>query len=156
MRSVHPVAPHILVVEDDQGIGEMLQLMLELEGYRVTWTRNVPDTIAFLAANAARHANERALSNGRQHPGGFPQLILLDLQLKDLDAQPMIRQLNRHGCPLPPIIIVSARQETQALAAARSIGAADVLLKPFEVPELLDRIQRVLADAPISSSDVDR
>lgn len=135
---------HILIVEDDDAIGEMLVMVLELEGYHVTWTRSVPETIALLAANAARHGNTRLtpVDNVRSP---YPNLILLDLQLSGMDGAQMIKDLMQRTSALPPIIVVSAKRPVAVEDAAEAIGAMDVYFKPFDLPTLLGGIKSALA-----------
>lgn len=69
-----PCRTHILIVEDDAAIGDMLVMLLESEGYRVSWRRSVATALAVLLPSA----------DAPRLPGvdpGRPDMILLDLQL---------------------------------------------------------------------------
>jgi DNA-binding response OmpR family regulator len=73
-----------------------------------------------------------------------PDLVLLDLTLPDMDPVQMISQARQAGAATPPIIVVSARASGFISEAAREIGAASVLHKPFLISALLGNIEQVL------------
>lgn len=107
---------HILVIDDDVPIGDMLEEVLTREGYRVS--RAYSGTEGRLALGADR-----------------PDLALLDLMLPGLSGEellPEIRDL--------PVIIVSAKADIDGKVGLLLGGAADYVTKPFEIRELLARI----------------
>ena len=106
----------ILVIDDDVPIGDMLQELLEREGYRVT--RAYSGTEALLALSAAR-----------------PDLALLDLMLPGLPGEAVLPKLT--GIP---VIVLSAKVDTDSKVSLLLGGAADYVTKPFEPRELLARI----------------
>jgi two-component system KDP operon response regulator KdpE len=114
---------HVLVVEDDAGLGTVLQTLLAAEGHRVT-----------LAGTAAR-----ALIEARSHR---PDLILLDLGLPDRDGQTLIPQIRAFS--QVPLIVLSARDQESGRVAALDAGADDYVTKPFSAGELLARVRAVL------------
>ena len=124
----------ILVVEDDQAIADMLTMMLEIEGYVVLWARS--------AQEAIRQLTDRAPGQGHRSPRH--DLVLLDLQLPDMDGTEMIRLANSIGTTLPPVIVLSAGRNHLVEHAASTIQAVDVLVKPFEVRTLLERVTKAL------------
>ena len=113
----------ILLVEDDIGIVQMLQLVLETEGYQVdvlAWGKAIPPL---------------------QEP--YPDLILLDLLLSGMDGKVICRQLKgqettRHI----PIILMSANKQVPQVA--REVGADGWLAKPFETETLLTLLETSL------------
>lgn len=107
---------HILVIEDDLPIGELLEEVLTKEGYRVT--RAYSGTEALLALSAAR-----------------PDLVLLDLMLPGLSGEAVLPHLKD-----VPVIVVSAKNDTASKVGLLLDGAVDYVTKPFEVQELLARI----------------
>ena len=107
---------HILVIDDDIHIGNLLQEALEGEGYRVS--RAYSGTEAVLA-----------LERGR------PDLILLDLMLPGLSGEEVLPKLS--GIP---VIVVSAKADIDSKTSLLLGGAADYVTKPFILRELLARV----------------
>ena len=114
----------ILVVEDDATIARLVELELEHAGFMVM---KVADGVAALAA-----AQEYA-----------PDLILLDLMLPGMDGLEVTRSLRFQGATMP-ILMLTARSETQDVVTGFDAGADDYLRKPFEIPELLSRVRALL------------
>jgi two-component system KDP operon response regulator KdpE len=113
----------ILVIEDDDGIRNVLRVLLEAERYRV------------IEATTARRAEVEA----RSHK---PDLLLVDLGLPDGDGIEVIRRV-RAWSPVP-IVVLSARTLEQQKIAALDAGADDYVTKPFSAPELLARVRASL------------
>lgn len=113
----------ILIVEDDPSMGPLLKEILEREGY---WS-----TIAGSGAEALECAKKEV-----------PDLIVLDLILPDLDGLEICRQIRA----IPrishiPILVVSARGDVENRVEGLRIGVDDYMPKPFDVTELVARIQ---------------
>lgn len=115
---------HILIIDDDAAIGDMLSEALTREGYRVS--RAYSGTEALLVLPQAR-----------------PDLVLLDLMLPGLTGEQVLPQLK--GIP---VIVVSARVDVQDKVSLLLGGAADYVTKPFEIKELLARIAVRLREGP--------
>ena len=115
---------HILVVDDDLHIGNLLQEALEAEGFRVS--RAYSGTEAVLALDRER-----------------PDLILLDLMLPGLSGEQVLPRLAG-----VPVIVVSARADVDSKTALLLGGAADYVTKPFALRELLARVAVRLREAP--------
>ncbi len=115
---------HILVVDDDIHIGNLLQEALEGEGYRVS--RAYSGTEAALAVERAR-----------------PDLALLDLMLPGLSGEEVLPRLA--GLP---VIVVSAKADIDSKTGLLLGGAADYVTKPFVLRELLARVAVRLREAP--------
>ena len=113
----------ILIIDDDQTIGNLEQEVLEREGYAV------------LRAYSGTEA-QMLLKNVR------PNLILLDLMLPGLSGEELLPQLR--GIP---VIVVSAKAAVQDKVSLLLGGAADYLTKPFDTKELLARIAVRLREA---------
>lgn len=120
--------PNILLVEDHTPTAEMVQILLEDEGFTVTWAKTTEAALDFLSALPYL-------------PSPF-DLILLDLTVPVMSPLEMLKRLT--DVSLPPIILVSAQPEHITAEAARSIGAAGFVLKPFHVEDLLERMREVL------------
>ncbi len=124
--------PKILVVEDDATIGRFVELELSHAGFDV---RKVADGDTALDAVAEFR----------------PDVIVLDLMLPGMDGLEVARALRGRG-DAQPILMLTARSETQDVVTGFDAGADDYLRKPFEIPELLSRIgallKRVEQDRP--------
>jgi DNA-binding response OmpR family regulator len=111
---------HILLVEDDEMLGEVMRDGVLQDGHQVDWVRSVAD---------ARAALQRVSY----------ALILLDLGLPDEDGSTLIRDLRRSGSEIR-ILVVSARDEVGGRVACLRLGADDYIVKPFDLDELCARI----------------
>ena len=120
---------HILVIDDDQHIGDLLQEALTKQGYRVS--RAYSGTEALLLVGAAR-----------------PDLVLLDLMLPGLSGEELLPRLR--GIP---VIVVSAKAAVSSKVELLLGGAADYVTKPFELRELLARAAAP-QNAPLAFSDL--
>jgi DNA-binding response OmpR family regulator len=127
---VTAVSARLLLVEDDDGIRTALRWALEDEGYEVTEAASGEESLVQV---------ERAA----------PELMVLDLMLGAMDGFTVIREVRRtHDLP---IVVVSARADTQDVVAALEAGADDYVTKPFQVRELTARLRalrRRLVAAP--------
>jgi DNA-binding NtrC family response regulator len=130
----------ILLIEDDPGISESLQRVLAGEGHDVTVEKRGDDGLA----RAARDSFN---------------LVITDLRLPGLSGLDLIRQL-RTAQPRLPIILTTAFGTTDIAIEATKLGAFDYLLKPFNMPQLLDLIQKAarsnrLMSEPVALGDGD-
>ncbi|NRO98749.1 response regulator [Paraburkholderia sp. NMBU_R16] len=116
---------HILIVDDDRGIRELVGTYLEKQGMRVT-----------LAANG-REMRARL-------EDGAPDLIVLDLMLPGEDGLALCRELRVGKFRAVPVVMLTARDEEADRILGLEMGADDYLPKPFAVRELLARIRSVL------------
>ena len=75
----------------------------------------------------------------------IPDLVFLDLMLPGMKGSEVVKQLTKVGAlPDSPLVITTALVESQAKALAPSLGAAAVLLKPFEIRPVLDLVDSLL------------
>ncbi|MGH3627368.1 MAG: response regulator transcription factor, partial [Sciscionella sp.] len=111
----------LLVVEDDDTIGELLRKGLASHGHEVVWSRS--------GRGALRSAAIEEFD-----------LVLLDLGLPDLDGIEVCRRL-RSGQPAAVLVILTARHEEMDVVVGLEAGADDYLMKPFRYTELLTRIR---------------
>ena len=117
------MAISVLVVEDDKNIAELLQLYLEKEGYAVT-----------VASDGGQGVSKfRAIK---------PDLVLLDLMLPVMDGWGVCRTIRAES--QVPIIMLTAKGETDDKVTGLKTGADDYITKPFEMKEVLARIEAVL------------
>jgi two-component system response regulator MprA len=117
----------VLVVEDDVSIADVLRRTIRQEGHEV---RSAGDGV-----EALRLAEEFT-----------PDLVVLDLGLPKLDGVEVCRRLRAESDV--PILILTARTETEDRVTGLDSGADDYLVKPFERKELLARIRALLRRRP--------
>ena len=117
------MAISVLIVEDDPNIRELLQLYLEKDGYAVT-----------LAADGGQGLSKfRAIK---------PDLVLLDVMMPVMDGWAVCRAIRQESNT--PVIMLTAKGETDDKVTGLKAGADDYVTKPFEMKELLARIEAVL------------
>ncbi len=121
------MAISVLIVEDDQNIAELLQMYLEKEGYAVTTAED----------------GGRGLEKFRAI---HPDLVLLDVMMPVMDGWAVCRAIRAES--KTPIIMLTAKSETDDKVAGLRSGADDYITKPFEMKEVLARIEAVLRRAP--------
>jgi DNA-binding response OmpR family regulator len=113
----------ILVIEDDQVLGETLQYNLEQAGFQVEVAGD-----GVIGLDRARSLR--------------PDLILLDIMLPGLDGFSVCRIIAKESAI--PIIILTALQDEAHLIAGLELGANDYIVKPFSLGELLARVRAML------------
>jgi DNA-binding response OmpR family regulator len=116
----------ILLVEDEVKLAEAIKKGLEMEGYTV-------DII---------NDGGKALTRISLHRSDY-DLVILDLMLPTLDGREITRQSREMGITLP-ILILTARAETETKVTTLLAGADDYLVKPFSFAELAARIRAIL------------
>jgi len=110
----------ILVVEDDQSINELIVRNLKLVGHSYEQVFNGIDAVKIATENPV-------------------DLVLLDVMLPGLDGFEVIKQI-----PPTPVIFITAKDGLEHRLNGLSLGADDYIVKPFEMLELLARIEAVL------------
>ena len=113
----------ILVVDDDPSILTTISEVLDLEGYPVQTATNGAEAL-------------RAVERAR------PSLILLDMRMPVLDGWGFARALQERGVKLPILVMTAAQN---ARRWAEEIGADGHIAKPFDLPDLLDTVERLRA-----------
>ena len=117
------MATTVLVVEDDRNIAELLQLYLEKEGYAVT-----------IANDGGQGMQKfRAIQ---------PDLVLLDVMMPVMDGWAVCKAIRADS--QTPIIMLTAKSETADKVQGLRAGADDYITKPFEMREVLARVEAVL------------
>ena len=128
------MAVSVLIVEDDRNIQELLQLYLEKEGYAVT-----------VASDGGQGLSKfRAIK---------PDLVLLDVMMPVMDGWAVCKAIRADS--QTPIIMLTAKGETDDKVTGLKSGADEYVTKPFEMKELLARIEAVLrrtGSAPVAES----
>ncbi len=117
------MAKSILIVEDDNNIADLLRLYLEKEGYQAT-----------IAADGTQGIDlYRRLR---------PDLVLLDVMMPGVDGWGVLRAIRQDS--QTPVIMLTAKGETTDKVSGLKQGADDYITKPFEMKEVLARIEAVL------------
>lgn len=117
---------HILVVDDEENILELLQYNLAKQGYQVTTVTS----------------GEDALAASKSEP---PDLILLDLMLPGVDGLEVCRSLKANPKTAHvPVVMLTARGEEVDIVSGLELGAEDYITKPFSPRVLLARVRNVL------------
>lgn len=132
--SEQPANAHILIVDDDERIRSLLQKFLSGNGLWVTAARN------------ASHA--RKLLTGLEF-----DLIVMDVMMPGEDGLTLTRDLRKKL--QTPILLLTAKGETNERIMGLEAGADDYLSKPFEPKELVLRINAILRRVPVEQTVVD-
>ncbi len=116
---------HILIVEDDRAIAELIAMTLGLSDHLT-----------------------QVCDDGRQaemllRQGGF-DLVILDVMLPGQDGFQLVEKLSSEGIVLPPILYLTARIDVQDRVRGLRLGAEDYMLKPFHPVELQARVEGIL------------
>lgn len=112
----------ILLVEDEEGLADSLKTELELEDMVVIWAKDGQEALNLF------HEHEQELN-----------LIILDWMLPKLDGFSVLRRIRKNS--QMPVIMLTARDYIGDKVAGLTGGADDYMTKPFEVEELLARIE---------------
>jgi len=116
----------VLVIDDDPDILQTLGLCLSSEGYRVLMAANGKEALDILE---------------REHPS----VILLDLMMPVMDGWQFVAELDHRGQRDVPLLILSADRSVQG--HAQQLRASGHLAKPFDLDELLGKVQQLTGGA---------
>jgi two-component system copper resistance phosphate regulon response regulator CusR len=127
---------HILVVEDEVRMAQIIARGLKAEGYAITTAHSAKAGMELMRA-------------------GVYDLMILDLMLPDFSGIELLRSLReqRRGVP---VLAVTARSELEAKAETFDAGADDYLTKPFAFAELVMRVKALLRRSPVPLNDIVR
>jgi two-component system phosphate regulon response regulator PhoB len=118
--------PHVLVVEDEEALSQLLKYNLEKEGYRVSVAKDGEE--ALVVADEVK-----------------PDLVLLDWMLPKAPGIEVCRRLRaRQETRNTPIVMLTARDEEGDRIRGLDTGADDYISKPFSMTELLARLRAVM------------
>ncbi|NMA67283.1 MAG: response regulator transcription factor [Clostridiaceae bacterium] len=117
------MSAHVLVVDDDINICEIIRMYLEKENFNVT--------LCYNGKKALEEFKDKA-----------PDIVILDIMLPGMDGWQVCREIRKVSSI--PIIMLSAKDETFNKVLGLELGADDYIVKPFEPKELIARIRAVL------------
>lgn len=116
----------VVIVDDEPAMVDMLTTFLTMKGFQVHGA---------YTGMAGLDAIERV----------HPDIVLLDLMLPDIDGFEVCRRLrSRPAYASLPVVIISARAETEAVERAMGAGANAYMVKPLRFPELLEEIAKLV------------
>jgi two-component system phosphate regulon response regulator PhoB len=122
-------APHVLVVEDDTAIADLIRYNLDTEGYRVAVAPTGEEAELLIAEESF-------------------DLVVLDWRLPGISGIELCRRIRRRdNTQTMPVLMLTAMGEEADRVRGLSTGADDYVVKPFSVPELMARVKALLRRA---------
>ena len=125
---------HILIVDDEPDIRNLISEILTDEGYSVATAAN------------GQEANQQ-LSNKQ------PNLILLDIWMPDIDGISLMKEWNEKKLVTAPIVMMSGHGTVETAVEATRLGAKDFIEKPLSLAKLLQTVSETLADSEQSTDN---
>jgi two-component system response regulator CpxR len=119
----------VLLVEDDNDLRDSLAEVLELEGYELNTAASAEEAIELLEG------------------GAVFDLIISDHYMRNRSGIDLLRFVRAHNPVRPAFFLITGQSEISR-TIARTMGAQEFILKPFEITELFDLIEKHLAHAP--------
>jgi two-component system response regulator RegX3 len=124
--------PNVLLIEDEEGLGEAIEYQLQRDGYHVTRSTDGSDGLTRFQTSGA-------------------DLVLLDLMLPGMPGEEICKHIRRTSSV--PIIMLTARDTELDKVLGLELGADDYITKPFSTRELLARIKAVLRRSTAATDD---
>jgi two-component system OmpR family response regulator len=121
---------HVLVVDDEPNIAELLAMALRLEGWQIS--------VATSGSKALTAARKQA-----------PDAVVLDLMLPDFDGLEVMRRLRAHD-PDIPVLFLTAKDSVEDRVAGLTAGGDDYVTKPFSLEEVVARLRALLRRTGVS------
>jgi two-component system alkaline phosphatase synthesis response regulator PhoP len=115
---------HLLVVEDEELIRTMIKLNLEKAGYSVTAAEDAESMLTVIDSQ-------------------LYDLILLDIMLPGMSGEQALEEIRQRGMQTP-VIMVTAKTDTDTKVNSFDLGADDYIAKPFDMKELLARVKAMI------------
>jgi two-component system, OmpR family, KDP operon response regulator KdpE len=117
----------ILIVDDEPGLRELVRINLEHEGFAVLQAENGVQGLEMIQ---------------QEHP----DLVILDVMMPEMDGWDVCRRLREFS--QVPVLMLTARVQSQDIVTGLESGADDYLLKPFNMDELMARVRALLRRVP--------
>ncbi len=125
-------AATVLVVEDNDEIGYLVQFLLERDGFYVQLARD-------------GRAAEQMIATMP-----LPSLVVLDVMLPFIDGLQLLGQIrHRKEWERIPVLMLTAKAQENDIVRALEAGASDYVVKPFQPNELLARVRRLIKAIPV-------
>jgi two-component system OmpR family response regulator len=133
-RLEHPdgTPMHVLVVDDEPNIAELLAMALRLEGWEIS----------------VAHTGSKAVASARRQR---PDVVVLDLMLPDFDGLEVMRKL-RASTPDIPVLFLTAKDSVEDRVAGLTAGGDDYVTKPFSLEEVVARLRALLRRAGVGET----
>jgi two-component system alkaline phosphatase synthesis response regulator PhoP len=123
----------ILIVDDEPDLVQTLQDRLEMNGY------------SLVTAGNGREGLEKAVQEK-------PDIVLLDVIMPIMDGLEMLEALRKNPeCKDCAVIMLTARSQRQDIVRAKTCGIEDYVVKPFDLSELIEKIESVLERHPVTA-----
>jgi CheY-like chemotaxis protein len=121
-------SPLVLVIEDDEVVRDVIKRLLEMADYRVVVAGNGREGL-------------------KQHRLTAPALVITDLIMPEREGIETIMELRKHGSNARILAISGGGRigNSEILSVARSLGADDILAKPFQPADLIGKVRQLLA-----------
>jgi DNA-binding response OmpR family regulator len=129
-----PTGKHIVVVDDDIYLSDMISQILTIEGYSVTMLQD----------------GEVLLKNLDEYK---PDLILLDIKMPVISGYDVLKAIRLKS--RVPVIMLTGVMETESISACIEMGADDYIKKPFYPHELVARVRAKLRRSALQSTSID-
>ena len=124
---------HVLVVDDEVNIAELVGMALRYEGW----------------ATSLAHTGQTAVDAARQER---PDAVVLDMMLPDFDGLEVLRRIRAH-LPDVPVVFLTARDAVEDRVAGLTAGGDDYVTKPFSLEELVARLRGLMRRAGATRAD---
>ena len=118
----------ILLIDDDQHIQMLFGMALELEGFEPLYASDGKTAMGLLETEK-------------------PDAITLDMMMPILDGMGFLRWLRSEAKSDIPVLVLTGMHTDKTKNEVMSLGASDVAFKPIQIPELIERINKMLGNA---------
>lgn len=132
IRKEENVMNEVLIVEDEKAISNLIEISLKQEGYRCTCAYDGQQAADLIERNSY-------------------DLILLDIMLPEIDGYELLEYIHPLGIP---VICITAKSAVRDRIRGLKMGADDYLIKPFQIGELLARVEAVMRRYDKSSKEL--
>src|SRR5688500_13258815 len=133
MRRADGSALHVLVVDDEPVLAELVSMALRYEGWEIS-----------TAGDGAT-----AIAAARQTP---PDVVVLDVMLPDMSGLEVLRKL-REQIPGLPLLLLTAKDSVEDRIAGLTAGGDDYVTKPFSLEEVVLRLRALLRRTGVTSEN---
>lgn len=131
--------PHVLLIEDDEDMLNMLSEAFIQEGYRVTKCAKALNWLLFCIHTSGKDIPSSTDNNF--------DVIVSDIRMPKMGGLDTLRIINELNCAeaCPPIIFITAFGDEETHTMARKLGAAGVLDKPFDINDLINKVCELIS-----------